>query len=57
MYINMVLYIKLKKKNCQKKKIYIGKIVMCLYMWFSELGYIYLFIQLDGLLFLRCFKF
>lgn len=53
MYINMVL----KKKNYQKKKIYIGKIVMCLYMWFSELGYIYLFIQLDGLLFLRCFKF
>lgn len=43
MYINMVLYIKLKKKLLEKK-IYIGKIVMCLYMWFSELGYIYLFI-------------
>lgn len=40
MYINMVL----KKKKLLEKKIYIGKIVMCLYMWFSELGYIYLFI-------------
>lgn len=28
MYINMVLYIKLKKKLLEKK-IYIGKIVMC----------------------------
>lgn len=34
----------IKKKNYQKKKIHAGKIVMCLYMWSSELGHIYLLI-------------
>lgn len=34
----------IKKKKLPEKKIHTGKIVMCLYMWSSELGHIYLLI-------------
>lgn len=55
MHTNMVLHTNSKKK-LPEKKIHTGKIVMCLYMWSSELGHIYLLIQLDGSLFSRCSK-
>lgn len=35
---------RIKKKKLPEKKIHTGKIVMCLYMWSSELGHIYLLI-------------
>lgn len=44
MHTNMVLHTKSKKKKLPEKKIHTGKIVMCLYMWSSELGHIYLLI-------------
>lgn len=44
MHTNMVLHTKPKKKKCTRKKLHTGKIVMCLCMWSSELGHIYLLI-------------
>lgn len=34
----------IKKKNCQKKKFTLEKLLCVLYMWSSELGHIYLLI-------------